>query len=43
MFISVLFLSTMVGDIGDGDGNPKDFNECVSQEQLPAVVERAQE
>jgi len=33
----------MAGATGDGDGTPKDFNECVSQEQLQAVVERAQE
>ena len=32
----------MVGDDQTGDNNPKDFNECVSQEQLQAAVENAQ-
>jgi hypothetical protein len=33
----------MAGDAGDGDGSPKDFNECVSQEQIQAAVEKAQQ
>ena len=33
----------MAGAAGDGDGTPKDFNECVSQEQLQAAVEKAQQ
>ena len=32
----------MAGDEQTGDNNPKGFNECVSQEQLQAVVEDAQ-
>ena len=32
----------MTGDDQTGDNNPKGFNECVSQEQLQAVVEAAQ-
>ena len=32
----------MAGDDQTGDNNPKDFNECVSQEQLQAIVEDAQ-
>ena len=32
----------MARDDQTGDNNPKDFNECVSQEQLQAVVEDAQ-
>ena len=32
----------MAGDDQTGDNNPKGFNECVSQEQLQAVVEDAQ-
>ena len=32
----------MAGDEQIGDNNPKGFNECVSQEQLQAVVEDAQ-
>ena len=31
----------MAGD-QTGDNNPKGFNECVSQEQLQAVIEDAQ-
>ena len=33
----------MAGGEQTGDNNPKGFNECVSQEQLQAVVEDAQE
>ena len=33
----------MAGDDQTGDNNHKDFNECVSQEQLQSVVEDAQE
>jgi len=32
----------MAGGEQTGDNNPKGFNECVSQEQLQAVVEDAQ-
>jgi uncharacterized phage infection (PIP) family protein YhgE len=32
----------MSGDDAD-DGTPKDFNECVSQQQLQAVLEKARE
>ena len=32
----------MAGGDHTGDNSPKDFNECVSQEQLQAVVEDAQ-
>ena len=32
----------MAGDDQTRDNNPKDFNECVSQEQLQAAVENAQ-
>ena len=32
----------MAGDDQTGDNNPKDFNKCVSQEQLQAAVENAQ-
>ena len=32
----------MAGDDRTGDNNPKDFNECVSQEQLQAAIENAQ-
>ena len=32
----------MTGDDQTGDNNSKGFNECVSQEQLQAVVEDAQ-
>ena len=32
----------MAGDDQIGDNNPKDFNECVSQEQLQAAIENAQ-
>ena len=32
----------MAGGDQTGDNNPKGFNECVSQEQLQAVVEDAQ-
>jgi hypothetical protein len=33
-------MSTMPGD--DGNNTPKDFNECVSQEQLQSAVDNAQ-
>ena len=32
----------MAGGDQTGDNSPKDFNECVSQEQLQAAVENAQ-
>ena len=32
----------MAGGEQTGDNNPKGFNECVSQEQLQAIVEDAQ-
>ena len=32
----------MAGDDQTGDNNPKDFNECVSQEQLQAAIDNAQ-
>ena len=32
----------MVGGHQTGDNSPKDFNECVSQEQLQVVVEDVQ-
>jgi hypothetical protein len=35
-------MSTMLGDDAD-DGTPKDFNECVGQQQLQAVHEKARE
>ena len=31
----------MAGDDQTRDNNPKDFNECVSQEQLQAAVDNA--
>ena len=39
---STAFVFTMVGGEQTRDNNPKGFNECVSQEQLQAVVEDAQ-
>jgi hypothetical protein len=35
-------MSTMLGDDAD-DGTPMDFNECVNQQQLQAVLEKAHE
>jgi hypothetical protein len=35
-------MSTMSGDDVD-DGTHKDFNECVGQQQLQAVLEKARE
>ena len=35
------FVSTMAGD--DGSGTPKDFNECVSQDQLREAIAQGQE
>jgi hypothetical protein len=35
-------MSTMLGDDAD-DGTPKDFNECVGQQQLQVVLEKAHE
>ena len=32
----------MAGGDQAGDNSPKDFNECVSQEQLQAAVDNAQ-
>ena len=37
-----VYVFTMVGGDQTGDNSPKDFNECVSQEQLQAAVENAQ-
>ena len=40
--VGKLIVFTMVGGEQTGDNSPKDFNECVSQEQLQATVDNAQ-